>query len=173
MDSVNDPAMTARAFEAACTVAAEHGLASTAAVVIADANNVLVHLRPAPVVARVATTAATFSDPSERLARELAVAGFLAERGAAVVAPSGELPAGPHHSGGLWMSFWRHVECAEPASAEPEEAARALAPLHALLAESPLELPVLEPVLGELPRVIEALAVTRIDAVDLDLLQAA
>jgi len=63
------PGTTARAFEEASGVAAEHGLPTPTVVVIADANDVLVHLRPAPVVARVATTAAIFNDPEERLAR--------------------------------------------------------------------------------------------------------
>lgn len=174
MESLNNATTTARALEAACAVAADHGLPTASAAVIADANNVLVHLRPAPVVARVATTGSLFTNPRERLGRELAVAAWLSERGAPVVAPSAELASGPHQRDGLWMSFWRHVTIdARAGEEEPEEAARALAPLHAMLADCPLELPLLEPVLGELPRVIGALETTQLAPADLELLHEA
>jgi Ser/Thr protein kinase RdoA (MazF antagonist) len=72
------------------------------------------------------------------------------------------------------MSFWCHVDADARAGEErPEEAARALATLHAMLADCPLELPLLEPVLGELPRVIGALEATRLAQADLDLLREA
>ena len=74
---------------------------------IGESSNVLVHLRPAPVVARVMTaTAALHSDEEAWLAHELSVTGFAAAAGAPVVAPSDLLPPGPHKHGGLWLSFW-------------------------------------------------------------------
>jgi hypothetical protein len=53
-----------RALAAASTVASAQGLKLDAAVVIYSGSNVLVHLRPAPVVARVMTgTVALHDDP--------------------------------------------------------------------------------------------------------------
>jgi aminoglycoside phosphotransferase (APT) family kinase protein len=114
---------------------------------------VLVHLAPAPVVARVATTTALVRpQPGEWLARELDVAGFLAERGAPVVAPSDELPAGPHEHAGLFMTFWRFLEHDPVRTPEVTEVAAALAELHAELRAYPRELPVLVPALDEVSR---------------------
>lgn len=119
-------------------------------------------------------TGSRFTNPRERLGRELAVAGWASARGGAVVAPSAELPSGPHERGGLWMSFWRCVDSdARAGEEDPDVAAQALAPLHALLAECALELPLLQPVLGELPRVIDALETTSMTVSDLGVLRRA
>ena len=65
----------------------------------------LVHLRPAPVVARVMTgTIVLHDDPCRWLEREVSVLEFLAPSGLAV-APSGLIAAGPHRHDGLWMTF--------------------------------------------------------------------
>lgn len=94
-----------RALAAAGAVASAYGLAHDEAVVIHSGSNVLVHLRPAPVVARVMTgTVALHKDPSRWLEREISVFEFLAPSGLAV-APSSAIPPGPHHHDGLWMTF--------------------------------------------------------------------
>jgi hypothetical protein len=78
-----------RALAAAVTVASAQGLKSDAPVVIHSASNVLVHLRPAPVVARVMTgTVALHDDPRRWLEREVAVLEFLKPSGLAV-SPNG------------------------------------------------------------------------------------
>jgi hypothetical protein len=88
-------------------------------VVVAAGSNVLVHLKPAPVIARVMTgTAMLHADVERWLSREVAVGMFLGERGLAVP-PTDVLAPGPHHHGGLWMTFWRFVE---------HDASRRLAP---------------------------------------------
>jgi hypothetical protein len=70
-------------------VAREHGVACDEAVPIAAGSNVLVHLKPAPVVARVMTGTAVLHDDVEQwLAREVAVGTFLAERTDSVVPPA-------------------------------------------------------------------------------------
>jgi Ser/Thr protein kinase RdoA (MazF antagonist) len=85
------------------------------AVVIHSASNVLVHLRPAPVVARVMTgTIALHDDPQRWLQREIAVLEFLAPTGLAV-APSRLVAPGPHCHEGLWMTFTEWVADVEPA----------------------------------------------------------
>ena len=103
--------MTARrSATAAQAVAREHGVACDDAVRIAGGSNVLVHLKPAPVVARVMTGTAVLHDDVERwLAREVAVGVFVAERSDVVVAPTDLLPPGPHERDGLWMTLWTFV----------------------------------------------------------------
>jgi len=127
----------ARAVAAAVAVARAHGLPVEDPVLLNDGANAVVHLRPAPVVARVATTTAWLrADVSQHFAREVALAGALSAAGAAVVPPSDLLPPGPHSADGLTVSFWRHVELLpEPPTAA--EAGAALGELHAVLAGMP------------------------------------
>src|SRR3954453_8167520 len=95
---------------AAQAVAREHGVACEEAVLLAAGSNVLVHLRPAPVVARVMTGTALLHDDVERwLAREVAVGTFVAEQSDLGGPPSDLPPPGPHERDGLWMTLWRFV----------------------------------------------------------------
>lgn len=121
-----------RALAAACAVAAEQGLPCERAEVISSGSNVLVHLRPSPVVARVMSgTVVLHEDPEQWLRDEVAVLRFLAPSGLAV-GPSPLADPGPYHSEGLWMTFCELVE--RPRSAEPgdgaEKLGRALRELH-------------------------------------------
>src|SRR5215217_7681409 len=93
--------LTQRAIRAAAQVAREHGLHfGDEPRVIHEGSNLLLHLDPAPVVARVATTTAIVREGDAWLTREVAVAGHVARRGAPAVAPSDELPPGPHSFSG-------------------------------------------------------------------------
>jgi len=108
-------ALERRALAAAGTVAA-YGLSLNEAVVIYSGSNVLVHLRPAPVVARVMTgTVALHRDPRRWLEREISVLEFLAPSGLAV-SPSRLIAPGPHYYDGLWMTFTEWVAEAELAT---------------------------------------------------------
>ncbi len=108
---------------------------------MAGGSNVLVHLKPAPVVARVMTGTAVLHDDVERwLTREVAVGAFLAER-ALAVPPSDVLAPGPYQHDGLWMTFWKFVEHDARRVLPPaHELAGSLRGLHAALAEFPGEL---------------------------------
>jgi Phosphotransferase enzyme family len=132
-----DRAGDASSLAAAQAVARAHGVACDDAVRIAAGSNVLVHLKPAPVVARVMTgTAVLHDDVGRWLAREVAVGAFLAERTDLVVPPSDILPPGPHEQDGLWMTLWKfvpHDEQAPPLQAR--ELGRSLRDLHAALAD--------------------------------------
>jgi Phosphotransferase enzyme family len=126
---------TARALAAARAVAVAHSVACEDAVVLAAGSNVLVHLKPAPVVARVMTgTAVLHGDVERWLAGEVAVGAFLGERGLAV-SPSEVLTPGPHQHDGLWMTFWELVEHDRSrALPRANELGRSLRELHAALA---------------------------------------
>lgn len=101
-----------------------HGVQVEDPIVLSGTSNIVVHLAPAPVVARVPHVTASGRDrPEVSLARELAVVGHLADCGIPTTAPSRELPAGPHRIGGDdWASFVEYVELA-PVS--DDDAARA------------------------------------------------
>jgi Ser/Thr protein kinase RdoA (MazF antagonist) len=130
------------ALSAAVAVAAEHGIPATDPVILQDDVNVLVHLRPAPVVARVAGTIARVRLGAGWLRRELAVADHLARAGAPVVAPSAELPPGPHESDGHVLSFWEFVPDIG-APVDPAAAGAALTDCHEALRSFSGSLPVL------------------------------
>ena len=120
---------------AAQAVAAAHGLAADDATVIAAGSNVLVHLKPAPVVARVMTgTAVLHDDIATWLEREVAVGVFVAARGGPVIPPSDLLAPGPYQHDGFWMTFWQFVPH-ERSDPEAREAGRSLRELHAVLAD--------------------------------------
>jgi hypothetical protein len=126
---------------AALAVAAAQGLRPAEPRVLAQGSNVLVHLAPAPVVARVPTgTIAAFRPGTAWLAREVAVAGHLTRRGAPVVAPSAEVDPGPHVHDGLPVTFWAHVPPAD-APLDARAAGRGLRECHEALADFPGDLP--------------------------------
>lgn len=125
------------AVEAAVAVADAYGLHSEEPVVLGEAWHVLVHLWPAPVVARV-TSGAPGVNP-EDVEQELRVAQHAARAGAPVVQPSDLLPPGPHRYGGHTLVFWRYLEQDGPLDASA--AGRGLRTLHDSLADYDGELP--------------------------------
>ncbi len=160
------PAAAARA---AVSVAADLGVACDEPVVLADGANVIVHLSPSPVVAKVAaSTPAVRADVAAWLQRELDVAAYLASAGVPVLVPSGEVPATVHQGDGHVMSFWTYRRL-EP-DAWPDEATigSMLRDLHAALRSFPGSLPVLAP-LGDIPAFL-ARPQTLLDAADVSIL---
>ena len=149
----------AASLAAAQAVARERGVACDEAVRIAAGSNVLVHLKPAPVVARVMTgTAVLHDDPEQWLAREVAVGAFLAGRTDLVVPPSDMLPPGPYEQDGFWMTLWKFVAHHEQAPPpEPRELGRSLRGLHAALADFPGDLAPLSEVRDWLERLLAEL----------------
>ena len=127
------------AVRAAVTVAARFSLTAKDPTVLADGANIVVHLRPAPVVAKVAaSTPAVRADNQDWLQRELDVSAFLTAEGAPVVPPSPELPATTHRADGHVMSFWTYLPPAEPKSRPDEETIGSmLRDLHAALRRYP------------------------------------
>jgi len=95
-------------------------------------SNVLVHLRPSPVVARVMTgTVVLHDDPRRWLEREVSVLEFLAPSGVAVT-PSSLIAPGPWHHDGMWMTFTEWIPDIQPGN-PPADAAclgTALRTLH-------------------------------------------
>lgn len=143
-------ALSVGAVHAAEQVAQAHGITVESTQVVADGSNLLVHLSPAPLLARVATTSALLRRPvSAWLGRDVSIAGYLHSQGAPVVPPSDLLPPGPHQYDGYTMSFWQWVEHDRDADISTAAAGAMLRDLHETLrgyrpANPGGELPLLE-----------------------------
>ena len=162
-----------RAVAAALALARENGLRVEERAVLNDLFSLMVHLRPAPVVARVATYMPKLRTPIvDWLDREIAVTTYLSEQGAPVVSPSRELPPGPHEHDGFWVSFWTHVEPDPDRTPTTSDCSAMLRDLHTVLRSYPGELPMLGA--DDIPRGLEL--VDRTDEVlseaDVELLRA-
>src|ERR1700689_1620338 len=94
--------LTRRGRAAAIALGGRLGLPAAEPVVLSSRGNLLLHFAPAPVVGRVATlTAWSRRDPFAWLAREVAVAGYVAARGGPAVSPTRRADPGPHPAGRL------------------------------------------------------------------------
>lgn len=154
--------------EAAVGVAAAHGVDCERATVLSSSSNIVIALEPTGVVARVGYRMARVwpDGGARRMSREVELARWLAERGAAVVAPSPALPAGVHECGERHLTFWGRAEKPErtPRFAPVAEELRRL---HEALAgyDGP-ELGRLVPILDYIPLLTDQLEM--IEAVDAD-----
>ncbi|HEY7325171.1 MAG TPA: aminoglycoside phosphotransferase family protein [Streptosporangiaceae bacterium] len=129
--------LTRQGKAAAVRLAKRLGLPHDEPVILSNRGNLLVQLTPAPVVARVATlTARSRRNPIEWLAREVAVAGYVASRGGPVVPPAAD--AGPHWQDGFAISLWEYVRALDTVPA-PAEVGSALACLHRIARGCPAE----------------------------------
>src|SRR5919197_4994466 len=108
----------------ATQLARDLGLRFDAPTVIGVGTNVLVHLRPRPVVARV-TRVMHHLYPSDALGGGIALARALGPHRA--VQPSLELDAGPHVVEGRYVTFW---EQRTGPTASPRDAGYSLRRLH-------------------------------------------
>jgi hypothetical protein len=124
------------AVEAAVAVARGLGLKVKEPRVLRDLTNVLVHLAPAPVVARVPVA---FSRLRGRpwLESELDLVTALHERGLPVAGPTPEVPAGPHERDGFLVTLWDYIENGPESPLDATAAGAALRRIHDALAELP------------------------------------
>jgi hypothetical protein len=123
---------TEPSFRAAMAAAADAGLPTQDPHVLHERSSLLVHLRPAPVVVRVALRTSQVRHGDAWYAREVAVATHLAKAGAPVVAPSAEVDPGPHERDGRILTFWEHAQPVE-APVDAEAAGRGLRDCHEAL----------------------------------------
>ena len=125
--------------EAAVEVARRHGVDGTRPVLLRSTNNLVVHLAPAPVVAKVGRLAD--EEGESALAHELAVGLHLARLGAPIAEPSPDLPPGVHHAGDLVMTFWRYHEERNSGDIPCGRVGAAMREVHRCLASYPGRLP--------------------------------
>jgi hypothetical protein len=117
----------------AVAIARRLGLAVDEPVVLKDSLNLLVWLRPSPVVARIHARTALVRAP-QAAADSLALARFLADAGLPVSPPADDVDPGPHVGAtGRPMTLWRLLDVDET-PADPAEAGRTLRALHEAMA---------------------------------------
>jgi Ser/Thr protein kinase RdoA (MazF antagonist) len=124
---------------AALAAAAAHELPTAEPRILRDLTNVLVHLHPAPVVARVPITLARLRAPSW-FEQEVELAAFLAAAGAPVAPPANGVDPGPHEAGDFLVSFWAYVDH-DPDRFEAAAVGGSLRELHEELGRYPRPLP--------------------------------
>ena len=143
--------LAADAARAAVSAAAALGVTVVEPTILADGANVIVHLAPSPLVAKVpASTAAVRQEIDTWLSRELDLAVFLTAAGAPVMAPSAEVPAKVHHADGQAMSFWTYLRPSDAGPPDEATIGSMLLDLHAVLRTYPAGLPPLGP-LADIP----------------------
>jgi hypothetical protein len=143
--------VSAGAVRAAVAAAGRLGVRCEDPVVLADGANVIVHLSPSPVVAKVAaSTPAVRPDVGAWLQRELDVVVFLDRAGLPVMTPSSELPATVYQRDGHVMSFWTYLSRSGTGPPDEGTIGSMLRDLHAALRTFPGGWPVMTP-LGDIP----------------------
>ncbi|SDY60469.1 Phosphotransferase enzyme family protein [Saccharopolyspora shandongensis] len=131
---------TSAAVDAAVGAGRDLGLTVTDSRVLHDLFSVVVHLAPAPVVARIPTVLphnTGLDSLAHRQQAELDVTRWLADRGTPVIPPSPLVPREPVQRDGFSMTFWQFVE--EDRDGEPDYVANSelAADLHAALRAYP------------------------------------
>lgn len=134
---------TSAAIDAAVGAGRALGLTVTDAVVLHDVFSVVVHLAPAPVVARIPTVlpqCESLVSLARRQQAELDVTRWLAGQGTPVIPPSPFVPREPVQRDGFSMTFWQFVE--EDRDKEPDYVANSesVADLHAAMRAYPGDL---------------------------------
>ncbi len=97
------PERQRQAIAVAQRIAASYGVDGHHPTILQDSNHTVIHLTPAPLVAKVNT-----SPEEASLTDEVTVAQFLAAMDAPVVPPTSLFPPGPHLVDGLEVSFWEY-----------------------------------------------------------------
>ncbi len=143
---------------AAAEAAKRHGVSAEGARLIHTGVNAVVDLGSVPVVARVMTTTAEIRGERAQgcAERDLAIVRHLLCAGAPVVPPSDLLPAGPHRSNGLILSFWKRVDHDPNRAPDPTGEGNALRRIHEALLSFDGALPRMHAV-AEVPEVLRAL----------------
>jgi aminoglycoside phosphotransferase (APT) family kinase protein len=143
----------------AVTVGRRLGLRIAEPIVLSDNLNLIVEMRPAGVVARVAVRTALVRS-SQALGDSLRLAHFLASAGLPVAPVAGGIDPGPHTgpATGRAMTFWRLLEPGPAGtSVDARAAGRSLRAIHEAAAGWDGELGHLGP-LVEIDRLIERIA---------------
>jgi hypothetical protein len=116
---------------AAREVAMAHGVEPDRCDVLQNGNTLVLRLTDS-LVARVITDRDGPRQGGAWFEREIAVAKYLAERGAPVIPLHPRLPPGPHEQLGFTLNFWQFVTAVDQEAA-PAETGRTLHQCHALL----------------------------------------
>lgn len=150
----------ARAARAALDAGRALGLTVDKATILHDVFSVVVHLEPAPVVARIPVVLPPGYTPARQHARqqrELEVVAWLDAQDVPVVPPSPLVPRSPVRHEGFPMTFWELADVADDHQPYSGVAIGKSAELHAGMAGYPGELPFLVPFTEAAPGMFAAL----------------
>lgn len=114
-------------------MACEAGLEVREPRLLRDLTNVLVHLAPSPVVARVPMTFTRIRG-RDWIERELELTAFLAGAGARVARPCRSVDPGPHERDGYLVTLWEYVHHDPARPLDARRTGEALREIHELLA---------------------------------------
>jgi Ser/Thr protein kinase RdoA (MazF antagonist) len=132
---------SADAARAAAAAAAALGVTGVEPAILADGSNVIVHLSPSPLVAKVSGSNNAIRPGIDAwLGRELRLACFLTAAGAPVMTPSAEVPAKVHHAEGHAMSFWTYLKPSDAGPPDEATIGSMLRDLHGVLRTYPAAL---------------------------------
>lgn len=105
-------------------IAEKTGLTEITPIELSNGGNLIIHLAPYPIVARIATVIS--KEDAEYaykiLDRELLVARHLQSKGIPVLLPTDLIDAGPYDVDGTWMTFWKYVPPTQLQPPSPSEA---------------------------------------------------
>jgi hypothetical protein len=119
------------------------GISPSEPKVLADGGNLIVHLFPYPIVARVMTLFEENDSLYWRdiLAREIDVARHLDRAGVPVVKPVDDFDPGPHSVGNTWCTLWEYVPNTNLPPLNGDEAFNLLKSLESGMETFPGDLP--------------------------------
>ena len=143
-----------RAIRAAVAVADRLGMTSVTPVILKDSNHTSIHLVPFPVVARVVAPSVG-QGASAALSAELSVAEHLARAGAPIVAPTIDVPPGPHLEANETMTLWQFVAHRPAEESDGPVAAEGLREIHGALRSYSERLPSFEVALDACRRLLQ------------------
>lgn len=126
------------------SAAANFGLAEVTPKILSRGGNIIIHLAPHPIVARVAAFTPD-QDPhiGKKLEQELRVASHLNEEGVPVLLPVYLSQEGPVELEGHWMTFWEYVPQTALPFPSPSEAVNIVNTLTLAMGQYTGELPIL------------------------------
>ncbi|WP_240762977.1 phosphotransferase [Paenibacillus thalictri] len=119
------------------------GLTGITPNVLSQGGNLIVHLAPHPVVARMAVVRSQ-EYPYEAyrmLDREIQAVSHLHAKGVPVLLPTNLIEPKPHDIGGIWTTFWTYVPPVNLPSPSSPEALGLVSALSVGIADFPQELP--------------------------------
>ncbi|GGH27177.1 phosphotransferase [Paenibacillus segetis] len=126
-------------------VAKTIGLTEIKPVILSNGGNLIVHLAPYPIVARLANV--ILQEEADlaykRLCRELQATRHLQIKDVPVLLPTGLVDAGPYSVDGAWMTLWNYVPPTQLERPSPSEAVELVSRLTAAMVDFDGELPVL------------------------------
>lgn len=127
------------------STAEKTGLTDITPIELSDGGNLIIHLAPHPIVARIAivNSEENAEYAYKILDRELRIARHLQSKDIPVLLPIGLSDAGPYDVGGTWMTYWNYVPPIQLQSPSPCEAVELVNRLSMAMKDFSEELPVL------------------------------